>query len=195
MARPDIFRAIADPTRREISRLLSEGAMTVGDVAERFDMTRPAVAKHLKVLSEWRTDQRRGARPRAVQPAQRRPPEAGCRLGLPLRRLLGRQAEQTETRSGERAWLSHASRNRCSSRRRASASGDFLTGPEIWRAGSTPVGPSAGDARPLHGSQEPRGPRAVHVGRGGSRPRRRPGWSIPSTHQWLGDMSRGLNGR
>ncbi|MED5547901.1 MAG: metalloregulator ArsR/SmtB family transcription factor [Pseudomonadota bacterium] len=52
MARPDIFRAIADPTRREILALLSEGAMTVGDVAERFDMTRPAVAKHLKVLSD-----------------------------------------------------------------------------------------------------------------------------------------------
>jgi DNA-binding transcriptional ArsR family regulator len=52
MDRPDIFRAIADPTRREILALLSEGAMTVGDVAERFDMTRPAVAKHLKVLSD-----------------------------------------------------------------------------------------------------------------------------------------------
>ena len=52
MDRPDIFRAIADPTRREILALLSEGAMTVGDVADRFDMTRPAVAKHLKVLSD-----------------------------------------------------------------------------------------------------------------------------------------------
>ena len=52
MDRPDIFRVIADPTRREILALLSEGAMTVGDVAERFDMTRPAVAKHLKVLSD-----------------------------------------------------------------------------------------------------------------------------------------------
>lgn len=52
MDRPDIFRAIADPTRRQILALLSEGAMTVGDVADRFDMTRPAVAKHLKVLSD-----------------------------------------------------------------------------------------------------------------------------------------------
>lgn len=49
---PDIFRAIADPTRREILALLSEGAMTVGDVADRFDMTRTAVAKHLRVLSD-----------------------------------------------------------------------------------------------------------------------------------------------
>jgi len=52
MDSPDIFRAIADPTRRAILSLLSEGEMTVGDVAERFDMTRPAVAKHLKVLSD-----------------------------------------------------------------------------------------------------------------------------------------------
>jgi len=52
MDSPDIFRAIADPTRRAILSLLSEGELTVGDVAERFDMTRPAVAKHLKVLSD-----------------------------------------------------------------------------------------------------------------------------------------------
>ena len=52
MDNPDIFRAIADPTRRAILSLLSEGEMTVGDVADRFDMTRPAVAKHLKVLSD-----------------------------------------------------------------------------------------------------------------------------------------------
>lgn len=52
MDTPDIFRAIADPTRRAILTLLSEGEMTVGDVAERFEMTRPAVAKHLRVLSD-----------------------------------------------------------------------------------------------------------------------------------------------
>lgn len=52
MDRPDIFRAVADPTRRAILSLLSEGDLTVGDVAERFDMTRPAIAKHLKILSD-----------------------------------------------------------------------------------------------------------------------------------------------
>lgn len=52
MDSPDIFRAIADPTRRAILSLLSAGELTVGDVAERFDMTRPAVAKHLKILSD-----------------------------------------------------------------------------------------------------------------------------------------------
>jgi DNA-binding transcriptional ArsR family regulator len=52
MDRPDVFRAIADPTRRAILGLLAEGERSVGDVAERFDMTRPAVAKHLKVLSD-----------------------------------------------------------------------------------------------------------------------------------------------
>ncbi|WP_309298485.1 ArsR/SmtB family transcription factor, partial [Streptosporangium carneum] len=50
--RPDIFRAIADPTRREILALLSEGAMTVGDVADRLVMMLREVAKHLKVLSD-----------------------------------------------------------------------------------------------------------------------------------------------
>ena len=48
----EIFRAIADPTRRAILDLLAERDLSVGDVAERFDMTRPAVAKHLKVLSD-----------------------------------------------------------------------------------------------------------------------------------------------
>ena len=48
----DIFRAIADPTRRAILDLLAEKALSVGEVAQRFDMTRPAVAKHLKVLSD-----------------------------------------------------------------------------------------------------------------------------------------------
>ncbi|WP_203294200.1 ArsR/SmtB family transcription factor [Maricaulis parjimensis] len=49
---PDVFRAIADPTRRAILGLLAEQALSVGDVAERFEMSRPAVAKHLKVLSD-----------------------------------------------------------------------------------------------------------------------------------------------
>ena len=46
------FRALADPTRREILRLLSQADMTVAQVSERFDMTRAAVKKHLIVLEE-----------------------------------------------------------------------------------------------------------------------------------------------
>ena len=46
------FRALSDPTRRDILCLLSEGEMTVAQVSERFDMTRAAVKKHLTVLSD-----------------------------------------------------------------------------------------------------------------------------------------------
>ena len=46
------FRALSDPTRRDILCLLSEGEMTVAQVSERFDMTRAAVKKHLNVLEQ-----------------------------------------------------------------------------------------------------------------------------------------------
>jgi DNA-binding transcriptional ArsR family regulator len=44
------FAALADPTRRSILAHLAEGEATVGDLAAPFDMTLPAVSKHLKVL-------------------------------------------------------------------------------------------------------------------------------------------------
>lgn len=47
-----VFRAIADPTRREIMAMLATNEMTVNEVASRFEMTRPAVAKHLGVLRD-----------------------------------------------------------------------------------------------------------------------------------------------
>jgi DNA-binding transcriptional ArsR family regulator len=46
------FKAIADPTRREILRLLRRGEMTAGDLAERFDMTKPTMSHHFSVLKE-----------------------------------------------------------------------------------------------------------------------------------------------
>ncbi|HQW12762.1 MAG TPA: metalloregulator ArsR/SmtB family transcription factor [Saprospiraceae bacterium] len=46
----DIFQAIADPTRRAIITLIALQAMTPGALAARFDMTRQAVSKHIKVL-------------------------------------------------------------------------------------------------------------------------------------------------
>lgn len=46
------FRALADPTRRDILGLLSAQDMTIGAVADQFDMTRPAIKKHLAVLEE-----------------------------------------------------------------------------------------------------------------------------------------------
>ncbi len=46
------FRALADPTRRDILRLLARDDMTIAQVSDRFDMTRAAVKKHLTVLSD-----------------------------------------------------------------------------------------------------------------------------------------------
>ena len=48
----DIFQAIADPTRRAILTLLAIQALTPNVMAEKFDMTRQAVSKHIKVLHE-----------------------------------------------------------------------------------------------------------------------------------------------
>jgi DNA-binding transcriptional ArsR family regulator len=45
-----IFSALADPTRRAILSRLTEGEVTVGELAEPFDMSLPAVSKHLRVL-------------------------------------------------------------------------------------------------------------------------------------------------
>ncbi|MGH9447710.1 MAG: ArsR/SmtB family transcription factor [Terriglobia bacterium] len=45
-----VFRAIADPTRREILRLLLEGRHTVGEIALNFRTSRPAISKHLRLL-------------------------------------------------------------------------------------------------------------------------------------------------
>jgi DNA-binding transcriptional ArsR family regulator len=48
----DIFHAIADPTRRAILTLIAITALTPNVMAEKFDMTRQAVSKHIKVLQE-----------------------------------------------------------------------------------------------------------------------------------------------
>lgn len=46
------FRALADPTRRDILVFLSRQDMTIGEVAGRFDITRAAVKKHLTILEQ-----------------------------------------------------------------------------------------------------------------------------------------------
>lgn len=47
-----VFKALADPTRREILHLLRKEEMSAGDVAARFDMTRPTMSHHFAVLKE-----------------------------------------------------------------------------------------------------------------------------------------------
>ncbi|GGJ94874.1 transcriptional regulator [Pilimelia anulata] len=61
-----IFSALADPTRRAILARLADGDATVGELAEPFDISLPAISRHLKVLehaglisrsrsAQWRT--------------------------------------------------------------------------------------------------------------------------------------------
>ncbi|MEP6951332.1 MAG: metalloregulator ArsR/SmtB family transcription factor [Ginsengibacter sp.] len=52
MAQPtfDAFQVIADPSRRQILQLLSKNSLTINALAENFDMSRPAVSKHIKIL-------------------------------------------------------------------------------------------------------------------------------------------------
>jgi DNA-binding transcriptional ArsR family regulator len=46
-----IFRALADPTRREILQILKNGPLAAGEIAARFDMAGPSVSRHLSILS------------------------------------------------------------------------------------------------------------------------------------------------
>jgi DNA-binding transcriptional ArsR family regulator len=50
--RRDIFQAIADPTRHAIIALIAIRAMTPGAIAEQFDISRQAVSRHLRILTE-----------------------------------------------------------------------------------------------------------------------------------------------
>jgi DNA-binding transcriptional ArsR family regulator len=50
--RRDVFQAIADPTRREIIHLLAHKSLNLNSVAENFDISRPAISKHIKILTE-----------------------------------------------------------------------------------------------------------------------------------------------
>jgi DNA-binding transcriptional ArsR family regulator len=61
-----VFAALADPTRRAILARLAEGEASVGELAEPFAMSQPAISKHLKVLE-------RAGLVSAGQDAQRRP--------------------------------------------------------------------------------------------------------------------------
>ena len=50
--RRDVFQAIADPTRREIIQLLSKQSLNVNAVADNFDISRPAISRHVRILTE-----------------------------------------------------------------------------------------------------------------------------------------------
>jgi DNA-binding transcriptional ArsR family regulator len=48
----DVFQVIADPSRRYMLELLSQQSMSINSLVENFDMSRPAVSKHVKILQE-----------------------------------------------------------------------------------------------------------------------------------------------
>jgi DNA-binding transcriptional ArsR family regulator len=60
----EVFEAIAQPTRREILRLLAVDELSAGKVASHFEVTQPAISQHLKVLREAGlvTERREGTR-------------------------------------------------------------------------------------------------------------------------------------
>jgi DNA-binding transcriptional ArsR family regulator len=50
--RRDVFQAIADPTRREIINLLASKQLNLNAIADNFDISRPGVSKHIRILTE-----------------------------------------------------------------------------------------------------------------------------------------------
>ena len=51
-ARRDVFQAIADPTRRKIIHMVARKSMNLNTIAEKFDVSRPAISQHIKILTE-----------------------------------------------------------------------------------------------------------------------------------------------
>lgn len=47
-----VFKALADPTRRRVLQLLREGPMSAGDLSDRFDVSKPTMSAHFAVLKE-----------------------------------------------------------------------------------------------------------------------------------------------
>lgn len=50
--RRDVFQAIADPTRREILNMIAKQSLNLNAIAEKFEISRPAISKHIKILTE-----------------------------------------------------------------------------------------------------------------------------------------------
>jgi len=50
--RRDVFQAIADPTRREILGMIAHKSLNINSVTENFDVSRAAIYKHMKILTE-----------------------------------------------------------------------------------------------------------------------------------------------
>jgi DNA-binding transcriptional ArsR family regulator len=86
-----IFAALADPTRRDIVARLSVGDATVGQLAERYEVTFQAISKHLKVLEDAGLVSR-------SRDAQRRPCHLNAEVFDLMTRWINRYREKAEER-------------------------------------------------------------------------------------------------
>ncbi len=71
--RRDVFQAMADPVRRDIIELLAHEVLSVNEVADHFEISRPAISKHLKILEECglvRISQKGRTRYCSIQPKE-----------------------------------------------------------------------------------------------------------------------------
>jgi len=58
----DTFKALSDPTRRQIIQLLKERDLTAGEIADRFSISKPSISHHLNILKQAKLvqDERQG---------------------------------------------------------------------------------------------------------------------------------------
>ncbi len=58
----EVFKALADPTRRKILDLIKEQDLTAGEIANHFEMSKPSISNHLKILksAELVIDEKKG---------------------------------------------------------------------------------------------------------------------------------------
>ena len=89
------FSALADPTRRAILLRLADGAATVKELSAPFEMSGPAVSKHLRVLERAGTHPAGTGGPVAATHPRRRPAQRGRRVGRGVPPLLGRELRPT----------------------------------------------------------------------------------------------------
>ena len=95
-----VFHAVADPTRRAILDRLRDGGQAVNEIAGRFDVSRPAISKHLRVLHAGATGHRSPRRPQPHLPAQPRTAARTGSLARTLPALLGAEPAQPEETRG-----------------------------------------------------------------------------------------------
>lgn len=87
---PDVYTAINHRVRRQVLDLLTNAERSVSDIAAHFEMSRPAISQHLRVLlNAGLVTERRHGRERRLQPCPRTT-RSGAGLDLAIRAVLGR---------------------------------------------------------------------------------------------------------